>query len=209
MSKVIYRDLLKEDYNSIKSLICEAFGFKTFTNDENLLDSVLNIYLQNCIISSSYCKIAEINNEVVGIILGKAKEDKNKLWSIKNLISILKSFIKLISINSKNKKIIKELSNITSIYKDLIRNKENEFQGCIQLFIISEKYRELKIGKTLLSYLFSYMKSYKVNSLYLFTDTRCNYGFYDSQGFERIGEKKLLINSNKEILNVFLYKYIF
>ena len=70
MSKVIYRDLLKEDYNSIKSLICEAFGFKTFTNDENLLDSVLNIYLQNCIISSSYCKIAEINNEVVGIILG-------------------------------------------------------------------------------------------------------------------------------------------
>ncbi|WP_288222383.1 GNAT family N-acetyltransferase [uncultured Clostridium sp.] len=209
MSKVIYRDLLKEDYNSIKSLICEAFGFKTFTNDENLLDSVLNIYLQNCIISSSYCKIAEINNEVVGIILGKAKEDKNKLWSIKNLISILKSFIKLISINSKNKKIIKELSNITSIYKDLIRNKENQFQGCIQLFIISEKYRELKIGKTLLSYLFSYMKSYKVNSLYLFTDTRCNYGFYDSQGFERIGEKKLLINSNKEILNVFLYKYIF
>ncbi len=209
MSKVIYRDLLKEDYNSIKSLICEAFGFKTFTNDENLLDSVLNIYLQNCIISSSYCKIAEINNEVVGIILGKAKEDKNKLWSIKNLISILKSFIKLISINSKNKKIIKELSNITSIYKDLIRNKENEFQGCIQLFIVSEKYRGLKIGKTLLSYLFSYMKSYKVNSLYLFTDTRCNYGFYDSQGFERIGEKKLLINSNKEILNVFLYKYIF
>ncbi len=209
MSKVIYRDLLKEDYNSIKSLICEAFGFKTFTNDENLLDSVLNIYLQNCIISSSYCKIAEINNEVVGIILGKAKEDKNKLWSIKNLISILKSFIKLISINSKNKKIIKELSNITSIYKDLIRNKENQFQGCIQLFIVSEKYRGLKIGKTLLSYLFSYMKSYKVNSLYLFTDTRCNYGFYDSQGFERIGEKKLLINSNKEILNVFLYKYIF
>lgn len=209
MSKVIYRDLLKEDYNSIKSLICEAFGFKPFTNDENLLDSVLNIYLQNCIISSSYCKIAEINNEVVGIILGKAKEDKNKLWSIKNLISILKSFIKLISINSKNKKIIKELSNITSIYKDLIRNKENQFQGCIQLFIVSEKYRGLKIGKTLLSYLFSYMKSYKVNSLYLFTDTRCNYGFYDSQGFERIGEKKLLINSNKEILNVFLYKYIF
>ena len=209
MSKVIYRDLLKEDYNSIKSLICEAFGFKTFTNDENLLDSVLNIYLQNCIISSSYCKIAEINNEVVGIILGKAKEDKNKLWSIKNLISILKSFIKLISINSKNKKIIKELSNITSIYKDLIRNKENQFQGCIQLFIVSEKYRGLKIGKTLLSYLFSYMKSYKVNSIYLFTDTRCNYGFYDSQGFERIGEKKLLINSNKEILNVFLYKYIF
>lgn len=72
-------------------------------------------------------------------------------------------------------------------YKELIRKRENDFQGCIQLFIVSKKYRGLDIGESLVNHLFNYMRKIDVKSLYLYTDTRCNYKFYDIQNFDRIG----------------------
>jgi len=48
-----------------------------------------------------------------------------------------------------------------------------------------------------------------VKSLYLYTDNRCNYGYYDSQNFDRIGEKEIQFDSTKEKLNVYIYGYDF
>lgn len=146
MSKVIYRDINKKDYEDIKNLICEAFGFDKFIKNEKLLDITTALYLQECIEDSSFSKIA---------------------------------------------------------------GKENSFEGCIQLFIVSKESRGLGIGKKLLSYLFEYMKSREVNSMYLYTDTRCNYKFYDSQNFKFLSEKELIFDSINKKLDVFLYGYKF
>ena len=77
------------------------------------------------------------------------------------------------------------------------------------MFIVSKESRGLGIGKKLLSYLFEYMKSREVNSMYLYTDTRCNYKFYDSQNFKCLSEKELIFDSINEKLDVFLYGYKF
>lgn len=53
------------------------------------------------------------------------------------------------------------------------------------------------------------MKSMDVKSLYLFTDTRCNYRFYDSQNFNSIDEKEVYFDSIGSSLNIFLYSYNF
>lgn len=80
-------------------------------------------------------------------------------------------------------------------------------QGCIQLFIVSKESRGLGVGKALVSHLSYYMKTMNVKSLHLYTDTRCNYGFYDSQNFKRLNEKELYFDSIKTNLNIFLYSY--
>ncbi len=52
-----------------------------------------------------------------------------------------------------------------------------------------------------MNHLSNYMKSRDVKSLYLYTDTKYNYGFYDSQNFERINEKKfILIQFRKNLM---------
>lgn len=60
-----------------------------------------------------------------------------------------------------------------------------------------------------MNYLFDYMKSMKVKSMYLYTDTRCNYQFYDKNNFKRLNEKKIHFNRVNESLNIFLYGYNF
>ena len=209
MNKVIYRELMKEDYKEVKNLICEAFGFSNFIKDKNILDIVTHFYLQECVSDSSFSKIAEMDNKVIGIILGKEKSDERTLHELNNKSLVSEKVLETIMVDEENRMMIKEFSRIQDTYKEIIKGKERDFDGCIQLFIVAKEARGLGIGKELLKYLFEYMKSLKVNSLYLYTDTRCNYGFYDSQNFERLVEKELRFDSINEKIDVFLYRYNF
>lgn len=209
MSKIIYRELTKKDCNTIKNLIGEAFGFNEFIKDKIFLDSVLTSYLQDCILESSFSKVAEKDNKVIGIILGKANKDNTKLIDEINPLSTNHNELESIIEVKENKTVINELLKIKDTYNEIIKGRKDDFQGCIQLFIVSKESRGLGIGKTLISHLFNYMRSMNVQSLYLYTDTRCNYGFYDNQNFKRLNEKEIYFDSLKEKLNVFLYGYEF
>ncbi|MEH6891295.1 GNAT family N-acetyltransferase [Bacillus sp. JJ864] len=209
MNQVIYRSLVKEDYEAVKNLIGEAFGFNEIIQDRKFLDSVLNMYLQSCILGSSFSKVAEKDNKIIGVILGDSTKDKNLLKKAHNTLSLAYSMLKVVMANKENKKFMKEFAKVQEIYKELIQGKEDDFQGCIQLFIVSGESRGLGVGKALMKHLYDYMNSMDVKSLYLYTDNRCNYGFYDSQNFERINEKEIDLDSMKTNLAVFLYRYDF
>ena len=79
MNKVIYRDIMKSDYETIKELIGEAFGFSDFIKDKQLLDIVLSGYLQDCILDTSFSKVATKDDKVIGFILGNAKNEVSKM----------------------------------------------------------------------------------------------------------------------------------
>ncbi|MEG1285961.1 MAG: GNAT family N-acetyltransferase [Romboutsia sp.] len=209
MNKVIYRDLIRDDYKRIEELICEAFGFDDFIKDKKVLNSILTVYLQGCILDSSFSKVAVKDNKVIGIILGKSNNDKTHLRKMPNIISSISALPNLIFSSKENKRLVKEFSKVKDAYTEIIKGKEDSFDGCIQLFIVSEESRGLGVGKTLMSNLFDYMKSTHVYSIYLYTDTRCNYGFYDSQNFKRINEKEIYFDNINASLNVFLYSYNF
>lgn len=209
MDKVIYRDLCKKDYESIKKLICEAFGFNEFIQDKKFLDSILTEYLQSCVLSSSFSKVAEKDNKIIGIILGKAENDKNRLAKFHNILSSIFNKFKLLISNKENRKIVKEFIKVHKAYDEIIHGKKENFQGAIELFIVAKESRGLGIGKTLIYHLFNYMKCMDVKSLYLYTDSKCNYGFYDSQNFKLLNEKEIYFESLKSKLNVFLYSYDF
>ena len=208
-NKVMYRELHKGDYEIIKKLIGDAVGFSEFIKDPDFLNLILNSYLQECILDSSFSKVAIKNGKVIGIILGNANKDKNKIKSFHNRISLISSLIKIMFTKNDNKKDLKEFSKIQKTYKEIFNGNKNNFQGCIQLFIVSKEFRGLGVGTSLMNYLFDYMKSTKVKSLYLYTDTRCNYQFYDKNNFKRLNEKKVHFNRVNESLNIFLYGYNF
>lgn len=207
MNKVIYRDLSREDYEQIKYLIDEAFEFSTFIKDRKFLDYTLTLYLQSCILDSSFGKVAIKDGNVIGVILGNASNDKNRLKKPHNILASLCSLFKLTFLSWKNREAIKSFIKINNTYKEIIQGKNEDFDGVLQLFIVSEKSRNLGLGKTLLSQLLEYMKEMSVKSFYLYTDDRCNYKFYERQNFKRINEKEISIHSFKQKLNVFLYSY--
>lgn len=59
-------------------------------------------------------------------------------------------------------------------------------------------YRGIGIGKQLTQHFLNHMQKTGCKSIYVYTDTGCNYGFYDKIGFEKVDERQ-----NK--LSVYLY----
>lgn len=49
----------------------------------------------------------------------------------------------------------------------------------------------------------------RLDEFYLFTDTSCNYGFYEHQGMVRRCEKEHMFNINGQLakMNFFIYDY--
>ncbi|CAM4100291.1 N-acetyltransferase [Bacillus cereus] len=209
MNTVKYRSLVKEDYEPIKHLIGEAFGFNQFITDKKFLNSLLSFYLQSCILGSSFSKVAEKDNKIIGVILGDSEKDKNRLKKFHNTFSFAYNTLKLFMTNKENREFLKAFIKVQKTYKELIKGKEDHFQGCIQLFIVSEESRGLGVGKTLMNALFQYMTKEDVTSLYLYTDNACNYGFYDKQNFKRVQEKAIHFGPKEEDFNIFLYRYDF
>lgn len=97
--------------------------------------------------------------------------------------------------------------NNNVIDKELRKACEIDYPAELALFVVDSTCRGKGIGKQLFQAALEYMKQEKLDSFYLFTDTSCNYGFYEHQGMIRKGEKKHIVHMNGQSaeMNFFLY----
>ena len=65
------------------------------------------------------------------------------------------------------------------------------------------------IGKNLFQTALDYIKRQKLDEFFLFTDTSCNYGFYEHQGMSRRCEKSHIFRfpEHQVKMDFFIYDY--
>lgn len=207
MKKIIYTPITKNDYPAIKSLINEAFEFYKFIEDEKFLDRCLTIYLRMCLAETTFSSIAKKDGKVIGVILGNAKGKVSRLSTLKHITHTVYHLIPLMFSKKSSKAMLNQYSKVLKTYDEFLAPRKTSFQGSIELFIVSKESRGLGIGKKLVHQLIDYMKFNHISNIYLFTDDRCNYGFYDNFGFNRLASKpiEMSFSSSVSTLNVFLY----
>lgn len=123
----------------------------------------------------------------------------NQSFRLSHLKMNIQAYIKRCDIHS--------YKDMTTIYKQLIADHKHDFDGVLTLFAVSEKSRGLGIGTTLLLGFKEYLNRNKVKQIYLYTDSSCNTGFYDSQGFQQIEKANLNIANNKHLKSLEVYLY--
>ena len=209
MDSLVYRKIKKDDYAEIKKLIIDAFEFDKFISNANVLNSIVDSYLHMSLLKSSFSKCVEKDGKIIGFILAESRYDKSKSIDNVNYSKAIqiKSFLKLIFADSLSKKEISEFSQIAKGYDSMKNELKDEYDGSIVLFIVSPESRGLGIGKRLISIVNKYFEDNKAFKYYLYTDTRCNYGFYDNQGFLRVNEKEITFVDGLKDLDVFIYEY--
>ncbi|WP_097014312.1 GNAT family N-acetyltransferase [Anaerocolumna aminovalerica] len=167
------------------------------------------MYLQGCLAESSFSQVAEKDGKIIGVIMGQAKNNYKCLSHLHNIISARYHYVAMSFQAVKYKDNIDDYKKVQNTYYQLITGKENDFDGSLTLFAVTQECRGLGVGKTLLSYPFEYLKSQNTRNIYLYTDSACNYKFYDNHGFVRLGEENLKITRENKpsTLDVFLYEY--
>ena len=102
---------------------------------------------------------------------------------------------------------MKTFESVNHIDKDLIKETGCTYEGEVSFFAVSSRARGKGIRKELFRSLLDYMKSQKLKNFYLFTDTSCNYGFYEHKSMIRRGQKETTFHINGEQTKISFFLY--
>lgn len=208
MNEIIYREIRKSDHVELQQIICDSFGLHNYINNPRVLKNLLRMYLSSCLAECTFNRIAEKDGKVVGVIMGYSEHDKRNGSNIYHSILSIYHYMALTLNAARFKENASDYMNIQRIYRELIAGREKDFDGTVTLFAVTSNCRGLGVGKSLMQQLFEYFSIKNTKHIYVYTDSKCNYGFYDKHNFVRIGEKSLQVTSKgtADTLDVFLYE---
>lgn len=202
-NKVTLRELTRTDLPALEDVIRKTWNYDKFATAKTA-KKLARVYLATCLTNQTYTQVAEVNGVSVGLILGKNIEKHHcpinyRLRQIFALCRLL--------LSKGGRGILNFYKNIDEIDNQLLKQCNKDYKGEIALFALSPEYRGLGIGKMLFQCLLAYMKNEGISKFYLYTDTSCNFGFYEHQGMVRQQQYKHLIDlkGQKGELEFYLY----
>ncbi|RRJ64630.1 GNAT family N-acetyltransferase [Paenibacillus oralis] len=203
------RDVRSGDIEPIKSIISNTWNAKKFIEDEDVINAAVTMMFVGPVLNkSTFGRVAALDGKVIGVIFGSRVGETTSYRLLQE--DYTSELLQLLNLNDMERNLFVELTSVTNeAYSKLIRGKENEFQGCLEFFAVSEEARGKKIGKKLFNELISYLRDTKANKIYVYTDTMSNYGFYEHNGFVRLDEEVTVFNlpTGKLENTNFIYEY--
>lgn len=201
--QIILREYQETDRPTLENIIQETWKYDRFCFPK-IAAKMAKVYLNSCLTNQTFTRVAVIDTMPVGIIMGKNIQ-KHKC-SLKLKIEWLKSIIS-IYLSKEGRKILKMFGGVQGIDKELLATAGREYGGELAFFVISEQCRGKGLGRKLFQSVLEYMESENISEFYLFTDTSCNYPFYEHLGLTRRCEKKeaIKVNNEKEDMTFFIY----
>lgn len=203
--QITLREYRKQDFKTLENIIRETWKYDEFSSPKTA-SKLARVFLSSCLTNYTFSRVALDNGVPVGIIL--AKNIERHKCPLKLKIQQLKAVISLF-LSKEGRKVSKIFGNVNGIDKQLLQDCGKTYSAELALFAVNSSCRGKGIGKVLFQSVLEYMKEQKINEFYLFTDTSCNYGFYENQGMIRRCEKEHTFNINEQTakMNFFIYDY--
>jgi ribosomal protein S18 acetylase RimI-like enzyme len=204
---ITYRPYLKKDALQVRSLYIDAFDFRRFSKNNQVLSSLADIYLRFVMSQSTYGQVAVFDGKIIGVLFGRADEEPyiSHHWLQKLVLGWL--FIKVGFLTFFKLNNIFEALKIDQSYKALKAMVPKSFEGEITTLLVSNQYRGYGVGKRLYYDVVDYFKTHHVKRFFLFTDSALSYGFYDKQGLKREATKLITLNTKPKPQNLEVYFY--
>ena len=200
-----YREYQASDAPYLENIIRRTWNYDRFSSAA-AAKRMAHLYLLSCLSQQSFTQVAVKGEEPVGIIMARDKQQKAAgHFGMKRNCAIFTMLC-----HREDRAILKTFGGISSIDEDLLKSRKKEYDGEIVFFALNESCRGMGVGKTLFEKAQNYFKDQHIKDFYLYTDSSCNYGFYEHQGMKRCGEKSATIPVGIDnTMHFYLYEYQF
>lgn len=204
--QVTFRPYEKQDFAALSVVIRKTWNFDKFCSADTAR-KLSHVYLAACLADQHYTQVALIDNKPVGIIMARKNQSKNRNLALQT--GFLYHIIKL-CIKKEGRQTAKFFSHVQNIDTDLLKRAQKSFDGELAFFAVNENYRGYGLGKSLFEKALTFFQQEQVKNFYLYTDTSCNYGFYEHQGMQRLANQRyqLPVTPPTE-MEFYLYEYQF
>lgn len=200
---IVLRPYRNEDAGALADIIRRTWHYDQLCSAKTAR-RLARTYLYSCLANQTFAVTAVADGKPAGIIMGKNLQAhrcplKYRLRQIASIAALLSS---------------REGCSVTGIFKDvegidqkLLSESGKNYGGEIAFFAVSPDYRGKGIGKMLYQALLHYMRNQDISDIFLFTDTSCNYQFYEHQGMKKCCTKShsFQIGDKESSMSFFLF----
>lgn len=206
MNKAIhFRPIENRDYESLEKLIIHTWGYEKFCSPKTAA-RMAKLYLAGCLMEQTFTCVAEYDGEAVGVIMCQNKR-KQRCSRLKYALMMFRPTVAMLC-TKEGRKVNKMFSSFHSIDRDLLRYSGEEYDGQLSFFALCSNQRGTGIGKALWTRGLNYLQEQGVRQFYLYTDTTCNFGFYEHHGMKRICKKSVSLKPHFDcVMEFYLYGY--
>ena len=203
MNKITYRPYLPQDFKSLSDVINITWGHEK-TYSPTAAVRLSNAYLRLCLTEQTFTQVALNDGHPIGIIMGNSFRSSHK--SLKNGLQA-KWALLLLSLTAEGRRAGHFYEEIDRIYDKLLSGQPCDYEGELSFFAIHPDYHGIGIGKELYRRFFNYMNSENIQHFYVFTDTTCNFGFYESRNMLRCGTEEVELQVNRKAKKFLFFIY--
>lgn len=203
MNEINYRPIQVSDYDGLQALLQNEWYSHYVAKDREITQAFVQLDLHNCLMKSSFGYVAVMDDEIVGVILGRIQANAPKLAMFTQDITA-----NILTLITEESPIVAELAQIFqnrhSANQAMKHKITSHYEAEAVLFIVSAANRGKGIGSGLWQLIQEEFKQQHIERYCLFTDKWCNYGFYDYKGLQRI--ESYTVNENASEPTHFLYE---
>lgn len=200
---VTIRPLEKRDYPAIEDIVRQTWGYDKMCSPA-VARRLAKTYLYSCLTVQNFARVALRGGQPIGYILGRCDSTFHRI-SLRSRLALFFASLPLL-LRSEGRRVRKLYGGIEQIDRSLLEECGHPFDGEVVFFAVAPEARGLGVGKALLQSLLDFFAANNARHIFVFTDSSCNYPFYESQGFQRIGEKIYSLRPQAEYeLRMFLY----
>lgn len=197
--EIVIKEIRKKDYKKAIRYAIEGMQFNRYSNNKIFLNLYGRYFWYLELTNSTQIISAYIGDELVGVLLANVEGEKKYKSFSKSLYIKIYSFFQNIlykegvgMYNEANKEMFEKYKNT------------NNPNGEIKFFAVNPNIKGKGIGSKILE---EFERREKGKQFFLFTDEGCSYQFYEHRGFERVGEKDILLDLNDRKVNFKCFLY--
>ena len=202
---IIYRPFQKEDVKPLVSVIIDSWNYeKMFSKKISYHFAHTFLYFE--LIRESFSQVAEADGEPIGIIIGNVKNQSRSLKNSLYYPKLIWHASKLLLTKEGRNVLLRYAGDVAALNSKMLKTLDEDFETEVALFAVSPQAQGLGVGSTLYNYFLDTLKQKNIKNFFLYTDTTCNFGFYEHKGLKQVSAVKKYVPSpvNKEI-EFFLY----
>lgn len=200
-----FREYRKQDYRDLVEIIRKTWHYDEFCSPKTA-NKLANVFLSSCLTNYTYSRVVLADGKAAGIILVNniAKHTCSAMARLRQLKALATLYC-----CKEGRQAARIFGSVHGIDQHLLEKNHKHYPAELALFALSDAYRGKGIGKQLFQAALDYMKQEGLDSFYLFTDTSCNYGFYEHQGMKRCCEHEhsFHMQGKEAAMRFFIYEY--
>ncbi|WP_081166276.1 GNAT family N-acetyltransferase [Lactococcus garvieae] len=189
-------DINESELADINQLIIDTWAYQEWNKQENVLP-MADFFLETVLLNSSKIFVAKDGETIIGVatvaftpdLLPKSRIRYRQLEALSLIIN-----------QGKPETVFDFYLETLKLNERLIQQNDEKFDATLNLLILNENYKGLRIGSKLYQLFLDYLKKNKAKTFFLLTDSYSNYPFYEKKGLKRIAAERFTWSNDAEVL---------